>query len=225
MNEYEEKIKHYELLAKDYNHDMLVSVIDFSKMGLKAAFLLNGSAAISVLTLFTKALIELPEVSSSILNAVYIFAIGAMLSALAVIAAYFTQLAFQKNCNCNNNRAIYSAMYDKVEAEDKERIKKHLLSVAQLEKLAEESEKKRQQLLDAFTVDMETENKSNRQGDMCRNIALFLIALSFLAFFGGIYMTKNAFDNVHIAKEQITFYEFSYPNVQVKPLSSATKTN
>lgn len=36
MNEQEEKIKHYEILAQGYNQDMLHSVLDFSKMGLKA---------------------------------------------------------------------------------------------------------------------------------------------------------------------------------------------
>lgn len=178
MKEYEEKIRHYELLAKDYNHDMLVSVIDFSKMGLKAAFILNGSAAVSVLTLFTKALIELPEVSSSILDAVYIFALGAMCSALAVVAAYFAQLAFQENCSFSNNGSIYSAIYDKVEAEDKALVRKHLLSKEQLEKSAQEHEEKLQQIVDAYKSDKKAEVTSHKRGITCRNIAIIFIFFS-----------------------------------------------
>ena len=126
MNEQEEKIKHYEILAQGYNQDMLHSVLDFSKMGLKAAFILNGSATISVLTLFTKALIYLPEVSSSILNAVYYFALGALFSALAVVTAYFTQLCYQKSCAHNVANPVNVAIFEKVECDLSKKVKENI---------------------------------------------------------------------------------------------------
>ena len=191
MNELNDTIKHYETLAKDYNHDMLISVIDFAKMGLKASFILNGSAAISVLTLFTKALIELPEISSSILDAVFIFALGALSSSIAVILSYFTQLAYQKSCAINTTKPIYA--------------------------LLNYMPKKENILYETDNNDEESD-VNEKNGDWLRILAIIMVVLSFVAFFVGIYTTKNAFNDIELSNKQIFFLDTSYPNVDIKPL-------
>lgn len=66
--DFDEKRKHYENYAKDYDCLMLITVIDYAKMGLKGIFMLNGAAAVAMLTLFTNALISRPEISNDILR-------------------------------------------------------------------------------------------------------------------------------------------------------------
>ena len=218
MNEQEEKIKHYEILAQGYNQDMLHSVLDFSKMGLKAAFILNGSADISVLTLFTKALIYLPEVSSSILNAVYYFALGALFSALAVVTAYFTQLCYQKSCAHNVANPVNVAIFEKVECDLSKKVKENIFLPETYLEYIKGVEEQKKQIIEAFNQNKQIGNKSDKIALRWRNSALVLIALSFAAFFWGIYTTKNAFNNIQVTKEQISFSDLSYPNVQIKTI-------
>ena len=84
--------------ATDTDCKMLQHVIDYAKMGIKSVFLLNGSAAVAVLTLFTSSSLKIQEAFSPLLNSVSLFVCGTGLSVICILLAYFIQIVYQKSC-------------------------------------------------------------------------------------------------------------------------------
>ena len=71
-------------------------------------------------------------------------------------------------------------------------------------------------IINAFTFEESDVNEKN--GDWLRILAIIMVVLSFVAFFVGIYTTKNAFNDIELSNKQIFFLDTSYPNVDIKPL-------
>lgn len=60
-NKQAQEISLYEQQFDNADFHMLQHVIDYAKMGIKALFLLNGTAAVSVLTLFTSSSLDIKK--------------------------------------------------------------------------------------------------------------------------------------------------------------------
>ena len=93
---YQEKRLHQENLGNIEENQMLQHTIDFAKMGLRGVFILNGTAAISLLTLFTYIILEEKyDIASGICWATMIFAGGAALACLSLLFAWTAQGKYQ----------------------------------------------------------------------------------------------------------------------------------
>ena len=84
--------------ATDADTKMLQHVIDYAKMGIKSVFFLNGSAAVTVLTLFTSSSLKIREAFSPLLNSVSLFTYGTIISVICILLAYVIQVLYQKSC-------------------------------------------------------------------------------------------------------------------------------
>ena len=86
----------------DADFHMMQYIIDYAKMGIKGLFVLNGTAAISVLTLFTMESLKQDYPYIQLLEAITIFCYGTISSLTCILFAYFTQAIYQyKVANAN----------------------------------------------------------------------------------------------------------------------------
>lgn len=96
---------------------MLQHVIDYAKMGIKALFLLNGTAAVSVLTLFTSSSLDLKSVFTPLLDAVTLFSWGAICSIICILLAYITQIFYQDECACMGREKMLNVIIRQLDEE------------------------------------------------------------------------------------------------------------
>ena len=88
---------------RQYLHDvfvktditMLGTVIDFAKMTIRGAFLLNGAAAIAALGMFTEVLLKYPSLGQEFYLVIAYLGLGAFFASLSCGMAYFTQKKYQ----------------------------------------------------------------------------------------------------------------------------------
>lgn len=217
--DFDEKRKHYENYAKDYDCLMLITVIDYAKMGLKGIFMLNGAAAVAMLTLFTNALISRPEISNDILRATYCFAVGALVSVLAVLFAYFSQIFFQYTTAHNNGYLIVHCELERNWEIFKQCFYNSNLSVDEDRLQLVELINQRDELLKNTDNHKKLAAQERKKGELFKYLSIICALISFYQFFSGITHTIDSFENQN---EQILSSELTHPKIQTISLT-ATK--
>ena len=230
MNEQEEVLRYREI-ATQYDLEYVKAILDFSKFSIKALFLLNGSAAIAMMTLITNILIKNPDLSFKLLNPVSNFAWGACLALLAIIPGYFAHI-FCKNKEWDDNKLMCNHVH--IRASNK-RICNHLKQYSEINN-QEEKNKLSCEIAEEMSYQFESEpslkrneesfKKNKRKTSILVVMASSLLIMSFYSFIRGINNTKISFLQFgeNNTKQQISFSDLSYPGVQITPFP-ITKPN
>ncbi len=203
MNKQAQELSCYEQQFDNADSHMLQHVIDYSKMAIKSLFLLNGTAAISVFTLFTSSSLNIQKVFQPLLDAVTIFSWGAVISVICIFLAYAAQKFYQDECACIGREKI---LYIKLRQSEEKRIffaKEKVLNkeipvekdIEALENEAEDTKKQRD-------LEEKKEKRYGKLGDIFTGIAIIGVICSLCLFIFGVYKVKNEF--VQYTKDTIT---------------------
>lgn len=176
---------------------MLQYVIDYAKMGIKALFLLNGTAAVSVLTLFTSSSIDIKNVFTPLLDSVTFFSWGAIGSVICILLAYIAQTFYQNECACMNNEKILD-IADRQWDEEKlflikekntqSKEKDYFESkISEITSLKEKNKKEKDK-------EQRKEKLFGRLGDLFSIFSLFMVIVSLFLFGKGVNTVKNGFN-------------------------------
>lgn len=206
MNKQAQELSCYEQQFDNADSHMLQHVIDYSKMAIKSLFLLNGTAAISVFTLFTSSSLNIQKVFQPLLDAVAIFSWGAVISVICIFLAYAAQKFYQDECACIGRGKILQIKLRQLKEQCiffvKEKILNKSTSIEQhINSLESEIEKNKK----LKTLEEKKENRYGRLGDIFTIIGIIGVISSLCLFIFGVYKVKNEFvqytENTHI--EQI----------------------
>lgn len=85
-----------------YDIEYLKAIFDFIKFIIKAAFTINGGAALAILTLITNALLKEPELSNQAINSCYWFSYGCFVAVIAAFPIYLSIVFFKRTEYCEN---------------------------------------------------------------------------------------------------------------------------
>ena len=185
---------------RKYLHDVLIqtdntmlgTVIDFAKMAIRGAFLLNGSAAIAALGMFAEVLLQHPNLGKEFYIVVSYLGFGAFFASFSCCMAYFTQRAFQSS----NGEYTQSEMCETdikmlvQQLKDNNYPKSNMSTLERIElndmQQAIENNKKQQKVSIANGAKYET------RGDILCAISVFLIFVSYVFFFVAMYQGYTA---------------------------------
>lgn len=196
---YQEKRLHQENLGNIEENQMLQHTIDFAKMGVRGVFILNGTAAISLLTLFTYIILEEKyDIASGICWATMIFAGGAALACLSLLFAWTAQGKYQDAVYFGNQISLQNielayCLEDIAICENKMYDRTAIPSnVANFLTRAKEYSCKTKKTIDALRKDQKS---AYNKGFFYQTVALVFCLFSFITFFVGIYQTYNTLEN------------------------------
>ena len=180
------------------NHDfmMLQHVIDFAKMGIKAIFLLNGTAAVTVLTLFTSTSLKIQNVYEPLLNSVTYFSFGALFAVICIIFAYGAQTFFQYYSASINQQKMFKLRNNKYDEE-----KLFLYSELKIDnqKFIDTQIDRINACIQDNNIEISLEEKNKvkmkKIGEFFRWSCIFWVLISLFFFAIGVYEIKNGFEN------------------------------
>lgn len=218
-----EELLKYESMINEMDLKMLQHVIDYSKLGTKGLFVLNGTAAVSILTIFSNALVKDLSLSNDILISAIIFAIGALCSVVCIILAYFAQIFYQRNSAYNNGMRVIDLLIrqnnDKYHYINSDSLKKCHLTLEKTSpkvfKIINDFENIKIKEKESFK---EIANKNLKTGNRIRNVCVTISILSIVLFIWGVVNIKNSFNTPEESTSQITMTNSSYPNVEITPI-------
>lgn len=198
---HDQQMFHKENLINVEENQLLQHVMDFAKMGLKGIFILNGTAAISLLTLFTHIiLIEKYDIAHGIFWATITFAVGAALSSLSIFLAWYAQGKFQDTAYYANLIEIARIRTSHSKDDKLDYIKKmHIKEISIDEKNDKffKSLKIYQEENNKYIDEqMKKESSSRLKGNFTQGFVVFIIFLAFAAFFYGIFLTYDSLECV-----------------------------
>lgn len=192
---------------RKYLHDVLIqtdntmlgTVIDFAKMAIRGAFLLNGSAAIAALGMFTEVLLQHPNLGTEFYIVVSYLGGGAFFASFSCCMAYFTQKEFQSS----NAEYMHSEMCETdikmlvQQLKDNNYPKSNMSALETVElndmKQAIENNQKQQKISIANGAKYET------KGNILCVISIALILISYIFFFVALhhgYKALNMLSNL-----------------------------
>lgn len=196
-NKQAQEMSIYEQQFDNADFHMLQHVIDYAKMGIKALFLLNGTAAVSVLTLFTSSSIDIKNVFTPLLDAVTLFSWGAIGSVICILLAYIAQTFYQKECAYMNNEKILNIANKHYDEEKLFLIKEKNMypnmknyfedKISEITSLKEKNRKENDK-------DQWKEKLFGRLGDLLSILSLFMVIVSLFLFGKGVNTVKNGFN-------------------------------
>lgn len=190
------------------NHDftMLQHVIDFAKMGIKAIFLLNGSAAVTVLTLFTSTSLKIQNMYEPLLNSVTHFSYGAMCAVICILLAYVAQTFYQNHSASINQQSMLKLRNNKYDEEklfvcSERKSDNQEFIDTQLNRIDDCIQDTNMKIL----IEKQKEIAAQKIGDFFRLLCIFSVFASLCCFAKGVHEVKNGFDNSpSIAAQQDT---------------------
>jgi len=203
MNKQAQELSCYEQQFDNADFHMLQHVIDYSKMAIKSLFLLNGTAAISVFTLFTSSSLNIQKVFQPLLDAVTIFSWGAFFSVICIFLAYTAQKFYQDECACIGREKI---LHIKLRQSKEKRIffakEKVLNKEIPVEKNIKVLENEVEDTLKQKDLEEKKEKRYGRLGDIFTSIAIIGGICSLCLFIFGVYKVKQEF--IQYTKDTIT---------------------
>lgn len=227
----EARTQNLEAVAAEYDLEYTKAIWDFGKFSIKAVFVMNGTAAVTMMTLITSVLFKNPELSFHLFKPVYYFVWGALTALTTVVPGYFAHIFCKEKELCDisgrinqvhigaSNKRINEVLTQYNKAENQE--KKRQLSVKIIEEI--EYQNNCEPVIKKNKADYE-ENKKTVNFLMIT--AIFCILSSFWFFIEGMKKTSISFANIYQynIQSQIFYSDLSYPGVQITPLS-VTKPN
>lgn len=175
---------------------MMDYTMDLSKIIIKGTFILNGSAAIAMLTLFTKVLVEKPSISYDILLTTYCFAIGALLSTIGATLSYFLQRQYQNDAAQTNDIECYEI-------------------IEKYHNIFNTSSSYREQISEEKREKQESKEKTSKLSKRWFFSIIIVLIASFVMFFLGITQTVYTFSKIDIG-ENMRNYSFLHTNYTIK---------
>jgi hypothetical protein len=163
-------------------------------MAIKGSFVLNGTASVSVLTLFTMNSLQQTSPYIQLLEAITTFSYGTLCSLICIICAYITQTFYQ------NETAYYNALaYINMQ-------KQHLFYIASL--FGENEILKKD--IDNIENNINSHNNKIKQftkwGKIFHFISICILIASLCCFYLGVNSVKDGFEKqmlTNSAKETI----------------------
>lgn len=178
----------------DAEFHMLQHVIDYSKMAIKGSFILNGTASVSVLTLFTMNSLQQTSPYIQLLEAITIFCYGTFFSLICIISAYITQTFYQNETAYSNALAYINLQ------------RQHLFYIASL--FSETKTLKKD--IDNIENNINSHNNKIKQftkwGKIFHFISICILIASLCCFYLGVNSVKDGFEKqmlTNSAKETI----------------------
>lgn len=161
---------------------MLQHVIDYSKMAIKGSFVLNGTAAVSILTLFTMESLKQASPYIQLLEAITNFSYGTSCSLICIIFAYITQTFYQyETAYCN------ALMYLNLH-------KQHLFYITSLFGETEASKKDFENIENNINFQNKKIKLYTLLGKIFHFISICLIGASIYYFYCGVASVKEGFE-------------------------------
>ena len=184
---------------RQYLHDvfvktditMLGTVIDFAKMTIRGAFLLNGAAAIAALGMFTEVLLKYPSLGQEFYLVIAYLGLGTFFASLSCGMAYFTQKKYQaangeymqsQMCETNIQMIIQQLKDNKYSESNMPSLEK--IEVNEMKQAIEDNRKQQK-------VSVAKSSKYENQGDILCFISVSLIFASYIFFFCALYQAAK----------------------------------
>lgn len=169
---------------------MLGTVIDFAKMSIRGAFLLNGTAAIAALGMFTEVLLKYPNLGKDFYLVVAYLGVGAFFASLSCCMAYFTQRKYQ-SANAEYNQGEMCGTDIKMtiqQIKDNNYPKNNMSTIETIEfnDMKQTIENNQKQL----KISIANGAKYNAYGDILCFISIMLIVISYIFFFYSLYQAS-----------------------------------